>query len=89
MSGGTFNEPDYLIRIHLRGEVPSNITAIINDFPDRELSGDAYETRGFNKLGKVFKVNRKDIRVQFLNCNKRKCTGFSQVEKRIYKMLGA
>lgn len=86
LSGGTTRDPDYLIRIHLRGEVPSSIVSIIDDFPDRELSGDFYELTGFDKPGKEIKVRRNDVQVQFLDCNERNCPRFSHITIYFFKL---
>lgn len=73
-------KPNQLICIHLNGEVLTNFASILDDFPDRTLSGDFYETVGLDKPGKEIKIKGKDVQVQFFDYNEHEGPWFSHVK---------
>ena len=62
-------DPHYLIRIHLKGDLPPSIIGnLFQNYPDRKLSGDFYASIGFDKLGKEINLDRKNIQLNLVYC---------------------
>lgn len=73
-------EPDKIIRIKYLGVIPSWIDSVFQDIPNRRLSGNFYEAIGFDEAGKSFRVDTKDIQVQFYDATRNNWASFSHVE---------
>ena len=67
-------DPHYLIRIHLKGDLPPSIIGnLFQNYPDRKLSGEFYASIGFDKLGKEINLDKKNIQLNLVDCEDNNC----------------
>ena len=66
-------DPDYLIKIHLIGDLPPVVDNLFKDYPDRELANNFFAATGFNRPGKELELDGKNIQLVLVDCNINDC----------------